>query len=193
MIKKVLIIIFVLIVIGLIYYFCFYHKMSNKKTEGKSQLANPAAVYCEEHGGALRSEMFTKGEKGFCVFDDGSECGQWDFFNKNCHKGDLKKEIIKEGNGERADQGDTVVVHYTGVLENGTKFDSSKDRHQPFSFTLGAGRVIKGWDQGVLGMKVGEKRRLTIAPTLAYGEAGAGGVIPPNAVLVFEIELLEIQ
>jgi peptidylprolyl isomerase/FKBP-type peptidyl-prolyl cis-trans isomerase FkpA len=108
-------------------------------------------------------------------------------------KGGLKIEDQKVGTGEPAKAGDTVSVHYTGWLTNGTKFDSSKDRGQPFSFPLGAGRVIKGWDQGVAGMKVGGKRKLTIPPDLAYGPRGAGGVIPPNAELIFEVELLKIQ
>jgi len=105
----------------------------------------------------------------------------------------LKIEILKEGSGETAKNNDTVVVHYTGTLEDGTKFDSSLDRGAPFSFTLGLGQVIAGWEQGILGMKVGEKRKLTIAPELAYGEAGAGGLIPPKATLIFEVELLEIR
>jgi len=105
----------------------------------------------------------------------------------------LKIEILKEGNKQRADEGDTIVVHYTGWLEDGTKFDSSVDRGKPFSFTLGAGQVIKGWDRGILGMRIGEKRKLTVAPTLAYGKAGIPGIIPPNAVLIFEVELLGIR
>ena len=99
---------------------------------------------------------------------------------------------IVVGNGAAAAAGQKVKVHYTGWLTNGTKFDSSKDRNDPFVFPLGAGSVIKGWDEGVQGMKVGGKRKLTIPPALGYGARGAGGVIPPNAVLVFEVELLGV-
>jgi len=105
----------------------------------------------------------------------------------------LKIEVLQGGTGDAIANGQTAVVQYTGWLTDGTKFDSSVDRGQPFSFPLGAGRVIQGWDQGVLGMKVGEKRKLTIAPELGYGTSGAGGVIPPNATLIFEVELLEIK
>ena len=104
----------------------------------------------------------------------------------------LKYEDIKVGTGDVAETGKTVSVHYTGTLTNGTKFDSSKDRGQPFDFPLGGGRVIKGWDEGVKGMKVGGVRKLTIPPELGYGSRGAGGVIPPNATLVFEVELLKV-
>jgi len=106
----------------------------------------------------------------------------------------LEVEVLQEGEGKEAQIGDKVTVHYTGVLEDGTKFDSSLDKDQPFSFTLGENRVIQGWEKGVLGMKKGEKRKLIIAPELGYGEQGTpGGPIPPNAVLIFEIELLEIE
>ena len=97
------------------------------------------------------------------------------------------------GTGGKAQVGQTAVVHYTGWLKDGTKFDSSKDRNQPFRFPLGGGRVIKGWDEGVVGMKIGGTRKLIIPPHLGYGARGAGQVIPPNAVLTFEVELLELQ
>jgi peptidylprolyl isomerase/FKBP-type peptidyl-prolyl cis-trans isomerase FkpA len=104
-----------------------------------------------------------------------------------------KTDNLKEGSGLEIKNGEIAVVHYVGTLENGIKFDSSRDRGAPFSFTLGAGKVIKGWEVGVLGMKVGEIRKLTIQPEYGYGSAGAGGVIPPNAVLIFEVELLDIN
>lgn len=102
-------------------------------------------------------------------------------------------EDLVVGTGVEAERGDTVTVHYTGWLTDGTKFDSSVDRGQPFSFILGAAQVISGWEIGVLGMKEGGTRKLTIPPHLGYGERGAGGVIPPNATLVFEVELLKVN
>ena len=105
---------------------------------------------------------------------------------------ELKIEDLKVGTGPEAKLGDTVKVHYTGTLKNGTKFDSSYDHDKPFEFTLGAGEVIKGWDQGVVGMKVGGKRKLVIPPDLAYGKQ-AKGKIPPNSQLTFEIELQDIS
>ncbi|CAN5149015.1 FKBP-type peptidyl-prolyl cis-trans isomerase [soil metagenome] len=109
----------------------------------------------------------------------------------------LQYEELTIGDGQEAKAGDDVTVHYTGWLQNedgsaGSKFDSSKDRGDPFEFALGAGRVIKGWDEGVQGMKVGGVRKLIIPAGLGYGARGAGGVIPPNATLIFEVELLEI-
>jgi FKBP-type peptidyl-prolyl cis-trans isomerase FkpA len=104
--------------------------------------------------------------------------------------------IIEEviiGQGAAAQAGQRVTVHYTGWLTDGETFDSSKDRDDPFQFSLGAGRVIKGWDEGVQGMQVGGTRKLTIPPALGYGARGAGGVIPPNATLVFEVELISID
>jgi FKBP-type peptidyl-prolyl cis-trans isomerase FkpA len=105
----------------------------------------------------------------------------------------LQYKDTSVGSGAEAKAGDTVSVHYTGWLTDGTKFDSSVDRGQPFSFQLGAGRVIAGWDEGVAGMKVGGKRILVIPSNLGYGTSGAGGVIPPNATLIFEVELLDVQ
>ena len=104
----------------------------------------------------------------------------------------LQIEDIKVGDGAEAKAGQTVTVHYRGTLEDGTKFDASYDRGEQFPFLLGGGQVIKGWDQGVAGMKVGGKRKLTIPSELGYGARGAGGVIPPNATLIFEVELLKV-
>jgi FKBP-type peptidyl-prolyl cis-trans isomerase FkpA len=113
---------------------------------------------------------------------------------------ELKKTDVKQGTGAEAVTGKAVVVHYTGWLYDdaaadgkGSKFDSSRDRNTPFGFFLGAGRVIKGWDEGVAGMKVGGQRTLLIPPQMGYGERGAGGVIPPNATLLFDVELLEVK
>jgi FKBP-type peptidyl-prolyl cis-trans isomerase len=106
---------------------------------------------------------------------------------------DLEIEDQVVGEGEEAVAGQSVEVHYTGWLTDGTKFDSSHDRNDTFNFKLGAGQVIQGWDQGVAGMKVGGTRKLTIPPGMGYGERGAGGVIPPNATLVFKVELISVS
>lgn len=102
-------------------------------------------------------------------------------------------EDLVVGDGAEASKGKDITVHYTGWLTDGTKFDSSLDRRQPLTITLGVGQVIRGWDEGFDGMKVGGKRKLTIPPEMAYGARGAGGVIPPNATLVFEVELLRVH
>ncbi len=119
--------------------------------------------------------------------------------NKNIMKkednnGKLKIEILKKGKGvEEIQNGDIITVNYVGYLENGKKFDSSYDRGTPFKFKVGAGEVIKGWEEGLLGMKIGEKRKLIIPPNLAYGERSIPGMIPPNSTLIFEVELLNIN
>ena len=105
----------------------------------------------------------------------------------------LRITELEVGTGAEAVAGQTVEVHYRGTLENGKQFDASYDRGKPFTFPLGRGQVIKGWDEGVQGMKVGGKRKLVIPPELGYGTRGAGGVIPPNATLIFEVELLDIK
>ena len=105
----------------------------------------------------------------------------------------LSYEDTVEGTGVSPQAGQTAVVHYTGRLTNGSVFDSSRNRGQPFEFTIGRGQVIKGWDEGVASMKVGGQRTLTIPPDLGYGPRGAGGVIPPNATLVFDVELLDVK
>lgn len=107
---------------------------------------------------------------------------------------ELQIDILKEGSGEiEAKEGDIIAVHYTGTLEDGAKFDSSLDRGETFSFTIGAGQVIKGWDEGTVGMKIGEKRKLTIPPELGYGDRGVGNIIQPNTTLIFEIELVSVN
>ena len=104
----------------------------------------------------------------------------------------LQYQDVAVGNGDEAGEGKVAVVHYTGWLTDGTKFDSSRDRGEPFSFPVGGGQVIAGWDEGVASMKVGGKRTLLIPPALGYGDRGAGGVIPPGATLLFEVELLRV-
>ncbi len=113
--------------------------------------------------------------------------------NQSSDSGKLVIEDIKKGAGAEVTSGDTVVMHYKGTLLDGTKFDSSYDRNEPFETRIGVGRVIEGWEMGIPGMKIGGKRKLTIPSDLAYGSSGAGGVIPPHAALIFEVELLDIK
>ena len=105
----------------------------------------------------------------------------------------LQYEDLVVGSGKMAEPGMNVSVHYTGTLTDGTKFDSSLDRGSPYKFQLGAGQVIQGWDEGIKGMRIGGKRKLTIPPDMAYGARGSGGVIPPNATLLFDVELVDVQ
>jgi peptidylprolyl isomerase len=122
-----------------------------------------------------------------------SESGQTNGAEPVTTPSGLKYIEITEGGGATPQKGQTVVVHYTGTLEDGTKFDSSRDRGRPFSFKLGVGQVIQGWDEGLSTMKVGGRRQLIIPSELGYGPRGAGGVIPPNATLIFDVELLKIS
>lgn len=129
----------------------------------------------------------------FAMADASALGGPMDVEKSRLTASGLRITDVVVGTGAEASPGDTVVVHYRGTLEDGSQFDASYDRGTPFSFPLGAGRVIKGWDEGVQGMQVGGKRKLVIPPDLGYGSRGAGGVIPPNATLIFDVELLEVK
>ncbi len=154
-------------------------------------LAEPKNDFCNQEGDFLQD--FDDYDKSYCIFGDSSICWEDDFYQEKCQRGDLILDILERSYENVVKRGDIVTVHYTGTLLDGTKFDSSLDREDPFTFKIGEGRVISGWDQGVHGMRVGEKRRLTISPELGYGSRGAGDLIGPNETLIFEIELLSIQ
>jgi len=186
--KKSLIVVVILIALALLIYYFFF--CSKEET----QIANPAAVFCLEAGGQAEEVEFETGTDSYCVFEDGTRCWQWDFYRGDCNQGELKIETITQGEGKRANKGDTVTVDYVGTFyEDGTVFDSSIDRGTPYVLTLGEGRVITGWEYGLLGMQIGERRKLTISYNLAYGEAGYPGVIPPLSTLIFEVEMLNIE
>lgn len=136
--------------------------------------------------------LIAQGSASDLIADDTTEEGEMAEENVVTTESGLQYVVITEGNGATPQTGNRVFVHYVGTLEDGTQFDSSRDRGRPFEFTIGRGQVIKGWDEGVGMMKVGDRRKLIIPPDLGYGASGAGGVIPPNATLIFDVELLRI-
>lgn len=169
--KVVIILVVAVIVIGGIWWF-----MNRKGGEASSGAQSDSAASAESAPAGLPSS----GER---AASDSSQVGE----------GGLKVEYLQIGKGATVKKGSTVTVHYTGTLTSGVKFDSSRDRGEPFSFVVGAGQVIAGWDQALLGKRVGDKLRVTIPPELGYGARGAGSAIPPNATLVFEIEVLKVK
>ena len=142
-------------------------------------LASPVVVQAKAKAAAAKKKAAKKAKKEAANKEHSSQSG-------------LKWTVLKEGKGETPKRGDKVVVHYTGWLTNGKKFDSSRDRGEPFKFTVGVGQVIKGWDEGVMRMRPGDRFKFTIPANLAYGERGVGP-IPPNSVLVFDVEFIKVS
>jgi len=163
-------------------------KMKKTLKQGAQSVAIAAAIVVAIGACTKKTETSTDATQA-------QNAGQGSTATSQAPAGDsVKIDEIKAGTGAEATAGKTISVHYTGTLAaDGKKFDSSVDRGQPFQFILGAGQVIRGWDMGLMGMKVGGKRKLTIPASLGYGERGAGNVIPPNAILVFEVELLGVK
>ena len=162
-------------------------------TTAASQRLAPTAAPVAAPTGASASALVTHTHPDGTVHPGPAHPQQYAAPLSDPSGGKLQITDTRKGTGATATAGKTLSMHYRGTLSNGTQFDASYDRGQPFSFTLGAGQVIKGWDQGIKGMKVGGKRKLVIPSSLGYGARGAGGVIPPNATLIFEVELLGVK
>ncbi len=191
--KNILLIIVAIIAIVGVYF--LFQNSQNKNNENENQEINSSENSKQQETNSEEENKESTDASAEAVADKEKKEGEEDIEEEpkvsEEENQELEIEILKEGTGEEAKNNDKVTVHYVGTLENGTKFDSSLDRGDPFVFTLGAGQVIKGWDQGVLGMKVGEKRKLIIPSELGYG-ARSAGLIPPNSTLIFEVELLEV-
>ena len=186
--KNIILTIIVLAAVAVLFYF-FVQGFANDQVQTKLDLSDTELTLKDNEQGQanddnkeMENEIENKDQEGTEVPEEETSDSQTQ---------GLGIEILTSGDGQIAQNGNEVEVHYVGTLEDGTKFDSSVDRGETFSFLLGAGQVIKGWDLGVLGMAIGEKRRLTISSELGYGQSGTGP-IPPNATLIFEVELIGI-
>lgn len=194
MINAIFSLLIVIIFFSGAYYMVIHNRQSTTESEENRKIINDRQSADTEPQQETKDEQsMTEGNRQEMEMGANQE-GEGNNQTQENNNKDMKIEVLKEGTGERVTKkGDTVDMHYTGTLLDGTKFDSSRERGVPFSFTLGVGQVIRGWDEGLLEMKVGEKRRLTIPSEMAYGARGAGDVIPPNATLIFETELISIK